>query len=89
MRGGDQRWLLEAFNPFFECTDVTEACRVRTDQAEEEEARAPTLIFRLVPRAARDLADDPPVVGDAEEDADEAAALAQYDAARTRLGLRC
>ncbi len=89
MRGGDQRWFLEAFAPFFECTDVTEACRVRTDQAEEEAACAPTLIFRLVPRAARDQADDAPVIGDATEDAAEAATLAQYESARTRLGLRC
>ena len=68
---------------------TTQRINQKMQQAEEEAACAPTLIFRLVPRAARDQADDAPVIGDATEDAAEAATLAQYESARTRLGLRC
>jgi len=93
VRGGDTRWLLEVFSPLFDCDDVTEDCgggMVARHSGVEGASAAPpttaqreTIVLRLRPKTGG-VAEE----GECGVDEDEAAAVAEYAAARRRLGLR-
>ena len=101
VRGEDTCWLLETFSPLFDCDDVSDdwgevteglqqqnssdgdaGVAGRTEGAVPATADRQTLIFRLRPKTGGGLLESYDV------DEDEAAAAAEYAAARQRLGLR-
>mmetsp|Transcript_11490 Transcript_11490/g.35475 ORF Transcript_11490/g.35475 Transcript_11490/m.35475 type:complete len:138 (+) Transcript_11490:1287-1700(+) len=130
VRGGDVQWMIDAFDPFFCCEDVTDTClgtqglraRAKESAVAEASTRGSTLedsmvgkvqpevesvkttavhkdgrraagtrLFRIRLRAG--IRSDSVGIRTATNqlnsfDADEVAAIAEYEAARKRLGLK-